>query len=293
MSRMAVKQTVAPDAVLRFASVDPEARLGMPVGRYTTPAFSTSLLAGLLLMAVVYGTSYAFRNAGHAGATAWQFLTEFDHIPNVIAFFSCWSIAIIAIKLLKVRAQLLALRVRFTPDDPEWHISRATALQVVQAIEGAVEGTERFMYLNRVTGALRSVRNVGRVADLDEMMTSRANDDELQVDGGYVAVKGFVWAIPVLGFIGTVMGLSSAIGRFSTVLANRTTDVQALTMQLTQVIGGLDVAFVTTGEGLVMALVIHLMLTGSRRMDDRLLDACREACARHVTGRVRVAEGVS
>jgi hypothetical protein len=57
------------------------------------------------------------------------------------------------------------------------------------------------------------------------------------------------------------------------------------------VIGGLDTAFVTTGEGLVMALIIHLTLTLARRADDMLLDACREACARHVTGRVRVAEG--
>ena len=290
MSRMAVKQSVAPDAVLRFARVDPEARIGMPVGRYTTPAFSTSLLSALALMAVVYGSAFPFRDT-EAGATVWKYLTAFDRIPIAIAFFSCWSIAIIAIKLLKVRAQRMALRVRFAPDDPEWHISRATAMQVVEAIEGAVEGTERFMYLHRVTGALRSVRNVGRVGDLDEMLSSRADDDELQVDGGYVAVKGFIWAIPVLGFIGTVLGLTEAIGRFAGVLNNRNADLQSLTMQLTQVIGGLDTAFVTTGEGLVMALIIHLMLTAARRVDDALLDECREACARHVTGRVRVAEG--
>jgi biopolymer transport protein ExbB/TolQ len=136
------------------------------------------------------------------------------------------------------------------------------------------------------------VRNVGRVGDLDEMLSSRADDDELQVDGGYVAVKGFIWAIPVLGFIGTVLGLTEAIGRFAGVLNNRNADLQSLTMQLTQVIGGLDTAFVTTGEGLVMALIIHLMLTAARRVDDALLDECRDACARHVTGRVRVAEGV-
>jgi biopolymer transport protein ExbB/TolQ len=288
---MAVKQSVAPDAVLRFARVDPEARLGMPVGRYTTPAFSTGLLSALALMAVVYGAAFPFRDT-EAGATVWKYLTAFDRIPIAIAFFSCWSIAIIVIKLLKVRAQRMALRVRFAPDDPEWHISRATAMQVVEAIEGAVEGTERFMYLHRVTGALRIVRNVGRVGDLDEMLSSRADDDELQVDGGYVAVKGFIWAIPVLGFIGTVLGLTEAIGRFAGVLNNRNADLQSLTMQLTQVIGGLDTAFVTTGEGLVMALIIHLMLTAARRVDDALLDECRDACARHVTGRVRVAEGV-
>ena len=276
-----------PNAVLRFASVDPEARLRLPVGRFTTPSMAASLLLGMLLMAVVYGAAFLFRE-GERGAVAWRYLTAFDRIPVAIAFFSCWSIAILLVKLLKIRAQGLALRVRFAPEDPEWHVSRATAMQLVEAIEGAVEGTERFMYLHRVTGALRSVRNVGRVADLDEMLSSRAEDDELQVDGGYVPVRGFIWAIPVLGFIGTVLGLTEAIGRFGAVLSNEQADVQALTRQLTQVIGGLDTAFVTTGEGLVMALVIHLLLTLVRRADDGLLDACREACARQVVSRVRV-----
>jgi biopolymer transport protein ExbB/TolQ len=279
-------------SVLRFDAVDPEARLRLPVGRYTTPAMSTSLLLALALMAVVYGSAYPFRGSD-AGAVAWRYLTAFDRIPVFIAFFSFWSVAVIVLKLLKVRAQRMALRVRFAPDDPAWHISRATAMQVVSAIEGAVEGVDRFMYLHRVTGALRSVRNVGRVGDLEDMMSSRAEDDELQVDGGYVPVRAFIWAIPVLGFIGTVLGLTEAIGQFGGVLSQKDADLQALTRQLTQVIGGLDTAFVTTGEGLVMALIIHLALTLARRADDLLLDECREACARHVTGRVRVAEGAA
>jgi biopolymer transport protein ExbB/TolQ len=276
--------------VLRFADVDPEARLRLPVGRHTTPAMWSSLLVGMALMAVVYGGVFPFRG-GETGAVIWKYLTAFDRIPVFIAFFSFWSLAIIGLKLLKVRAQSLALQVHFAPQDPGWHISRATAMQVVQAIDAAVEGADRFMYLARVTGVLRSVRNVGRVGDIDDMLSSRADDDELQVDGGYVAVKAFIWAIPVLGFIGTVLGLTEAIGRFGGVLAQKDADLQGLTQQLTQVIGGLDTAFVTTGEGLVMALAIHLLLTIARRADDLLLDACRDACARHVTARVRVAEG--
>ena len=279
-----------PEAVLRFASVDPEARLRLASGRFTTPAMGTSLLLGLAMMGVVYGGAFPFR-AGSWGEVVWRYLTAFDRIPIFIAFFSCWSLSVIVLKLLKVRAQRLALRVRFAPDDPAWHISRATSMQVVSAIEGAVEGVDRFMYLHRVTGALRSVRNVGRVGDIEDMLSSRAEDDELQVDGGYVPVRAFIWAIPVLGFIGTVLGLTEAIGRFGGVLAQKDADLETLTRQLTQVIGGLDTPFVTTGEGLVMALIIHLALTLARRADDLLLDECREACARHVTGRVRVAEG--
>jgi biopolymer transport protein ExbB/TolQ len=288
----AARSSTAHAPVLRFAGVDPESRLGLPVGRYTTPSMACSLIVALALMAIIYGGAFPFRGHGF-GATVWRYLTAFDRIPVAIAFFSCWSLSIIGLKLLKVRAQRLALRVRFAPDDPDWHVSRATAMQVVEAVEGAVEGTEHFMYLHRVTNALRSVRNVGRVADMDEMLSQRAEDDEIQVDGGYVPVRAFIWAIPVLGFIGTVLGLTEAIGQFGSVLAQKQEDLQGLTRQLTQVIGGLDTAFVTTGEGLVMALLIHLALTFARRADDTLLDECRDACARHVTSRVRVAEGAA
>ena len=144
------------------------------------------------------------------------------------------------------------------------------------------------MYLNRVTSVLRAVRNVGRVGDIDEMLQSRADNEELQIDGGYVSVKGFIWAIPVLGFIGTVLGLTEAIGRFGGVLGAQGSDLKTITTQLTQVIGGLDTAFITTGEGLVAALGIHLFLTFLRRADDRFLDDCRDQCSRHVTSRVRV-----
>ena len=261
--------------LLRYASVDPEARLSLPSGSFTTPALSSSVLGAIALMLGTYVPSFIFRHS-EIGEVLWKYLTAFDRIPILIMFFSCWSVSILLIKS------------HFAPDDPEWSIARSNAMQVVEAIESKVQGVEGFMYLNRVTSVLRAVRNVGRVGDIDEMLQSRADNEELQIDGGYVPVKGFIWAIPVLGFIGTVLGLTEAIGRFGGVLGAQGSDLKTITTQLTQVIGGLDTAFVTTGEGLVAALGIHLFLTFLRRADDRFMDDCRAQCSRHVTSRVRV-----
>ena len=273
--------------LLRYASVDIEARLSLPSGPFTTPALSSSLLGAIALLIIVYVPSFIFRNS-EFGQVIWRYLTAFDRIPILIMFFSCWSLSILIIKSLKIVAQRKAFQIHFAPDDPEWFIARSNAMQVVEAIESKVQGVEGFMYLNRVTSVLRAVRNVGRVGDIDEMLQSRADNEELQIDGGYVSVKGFIWAIPVLGFIGTVLGLTEAIGRFGGVLGAQGSDLKTITSQLTQVIGGLDTAFVTTGEGLVAALGIHLFLTFLRRADDRFLDDCRDQCSRHVTSRVRV-----
>ena len=277
--------------LLRYASVDIEARLSLPSGSFTTPALSSSLLGGIMLMLIVYTPAFLFRESG-AGVLVWRYLTAFERVPILIMFLSTWSVSMLTIKGLKIAGQRKAFEILFSPSDPEWSIARGNAMQVVDAIESRVQGVEQFMYLNRVTSVLRSIRNVGRVGDIDEMMQHRADNQELQIDGGYVVVKGFIWAIPVLGFIGTVAGLTQAIGKFGGVLSNKNSDLTAITGQLTQVIGGLDTAFVTTGESLLAALTIHLLLTFLRRADDQFMDECRDQCARNVTGRVRVSGDV-
>jgi biopolymer transport protein ExbB/TolQ len=54
------------------------------------------------------------------------------------------------------------------------------------------------------------------------------------------------------------------------------------------VIAGLDTAFVTTGEGLVAALAIHLLQVFVRRQDETFLDEVREAATAEIVARVRL-----
>lgn len=277
---------------LRYSRADPEARLGLPSGRFTNPATLTSMIIGGVAMALVYGSAYLLRE-GELGAVLWRYLTDFAGIPIPMAALSCWAIAILVLKSLKISAQRRALGLRFVPSDPGFTLGVATVERAIEAIETSVDEPERFMYLSRVLRSLRSIRNVGRAAEVDEMLRSQADADEAVMEGGYTLVRGFVWAIPVLGFIGTIVGLTEAIGRFSGVLAAREGELAAITQRLTEVIQGLDTAFVTTGEGLVAALAIHLLQTFVRRQDEAFLDEVADACVTSVVARVRLVSGRS
>jgi hypothetical protein len=48
------------------------------------------------------------------------------------------------------------------------------------------------------------------------------------------------------------------------------------------------VAFETTLQGLVAALVVQLMLTGLKKSEEEFLDACQEYCVRNIVGRLRL-----
>jgi len=173
------------------------------------------------------------------------------------------------------------------PQDPDFVLSSTTADQVMQRVFAAVDDPKHFTLFNRITIALSNLRNLGRVADVDDILRSQAAQDESSLETSYALVQGFVWAIPVLGFIGTVLGLSAAISAFTGVLGSAS-DMSAISGALRLVTAGLSTAFETTLVALVAALTIQLVLTVLKKADEEFLDECSEYCLRHVVGRLRL-----
>ena len=176
------------------------------------------------------------------------------------------------------------------PDDPGFILVRGTLDRVLEHIDRSIIGTDRFVLVHRVLAGLKSARNTGRIAETDSVIESIADSDESIMESGYTLVRGFIWAIPVLGFIGTILGLMSAIGRFEGLLPKPGSDVDtaSLVTNLGAVISGLEEAFVTTGEALVCALCIQLFLTFVRGSDERFLDDCRRYTSKYILSRLRV-----
>ena len=79
-----------------------------------------------------------------------------------------------------------------------------------------------------------------------------------------------LWAIPLTGFIGTVIGMSQAVGSFDAVLSNAD-NVDGLKDGLVQVTGGLGTAFDTTFLALVISVFLAFPLTLCEKIEDRLL----------------------
>jgi biopolymer transport protein ExbB/TolQ len=119
----------------------------------------------------------------------------------------------------------------------------------------------------------------------------QAENDEAQMASSYALTQGFLWAIPVLGFIGTVQGLSQAIGAFATTLAAGG-DMVALRGSLQNVTGGLATAFETTLVALVCALILQLLVSWLQTRESEFLDDCNDICHKNVAGKLRL-NGVS
>ncbi len=276
MSTVTADQTVP----LSWGMKDPEQRLCVRGGRFTRVNGAFSLLLGATLTVVFYLSLIPFDRYYFAET----FLRR-GPIPYVIVLLSCWSASILAVKYLKLRLQRLTLAHSVVPSDPDFVLSPVE--EVMHRIYQTVDDPKKFVLFNRIVIALSNLRNLGRVSDVDDILRAQAENDEAAMETSYHLVQGFVWAIPVLGFIGTVLGLSQAIGGFGSVLSS-TSDLGELKPALQQVTAGLAVAFETTLHGLVGALVIQLWMTALKIAEEEFLDGCGEYCLRQVVGRLRL-----
>ena len=168
-------------------------------------------------------------------------------------------------------------------------LSPANAAELLQHVHELVDDPRHFLVLNRLVIAISNLRNLGRVGDVDDILRSQAIQDEAGIETSYAILQGFVWAIPVLGFIGTVLGLSDAIGQFGGVLG-ATDDVSQISSSLKDVTAGLATAFDTTLVALAAALVVQLAITVVRKDEEEFLDAAMDFGIKNIVARLRLTD---
>lgn len=282
---MALSQIeIADSDPLCWARDDIEQRMLFSGGRFTRVNSWCSLTLAVLMTLGFYGVLFPFQDNWIAGSF---FFYRNRETPACIVFLSCWSAAILWIKWRKLAFQRATLAMQIVPDDPEFVLTPRNVDEVFHRIHDQVDDPRQFVVFHRITTALSNLRNLGRVTDVGEILRAQADIDESSMETSYSLLQGFVWAIPVLGFIGTVEGLSVAIGGFGSVLAS-SSDFEQIKVALRGVTGGLSTAFETTLQGLVAALVIQLAMTGMKKSEEEFLDACSEYCSKQIVSRLRL-----
>ena len=102
------------------------------------------------------------------------------------------------------------------------------------------------------------------------VLEEQANHDQDATAHGYGTMRVFVWAAPVLGLIGTVIGIGIAIGGFAHFLTTNVDDITKIKDGLAGVTGALSFAFLITLEGLLASLILMLLASALQSREDRL-----------------------
>ena len=121
------------------------------------------------------------------------------------------------------------------------------------------------------------------------MLASQSELDSNAVSSSYSLLNVFIWAIPILGFIGTVQGLGSAVGNLSESLKGAT-DIESVKTALGGITGGLGVAFDTTLVALIMALFLKFPASSLQKAEEDLLNWVDEYCNENLLKRLQDGE---
>jgi len=152
--------------------------------------------------------------------------------------------------------------------------------------EGLDEKSILLGRLDRGLALWLATKDVGRVGS---WMSSEAFRDNAMSDLTYTLARTMMWAIPILGFIGTVQGLSSAVGGFGDFLSGAA-DLAAIKGAIADVTIGLGVAFDTTFLALMLVTIIQFPLSSVMRREATLLGEIEVYIDEHFVSRLPSAE---
>ncbi len=130
--------------------------------------------------------------------------------------------------------------------------------------------------VRRLRDALEFVRRKNSAESLDDHLRHLEELDAARMYAGYAVARIVIWAVPILGFLGTVIGITLAIANLSP------QDIEQSMLVVTPALG---VAFDTTALALTLSIVLMFGKFWVERAEDRLLTAVDTRVAQELVGR--------
>ncbi len=248
----------------------------------TNPNAMLSLGIGLGITVVWFAIIYFFQAPPEKVSS--QFTTGevlanlfYKHFSVSFAntLFFCWAAAICYLKMLKLKHQRRAMLLDVLPKDLGEKINAQNIGSFIDHVYGLPETLRDSLMVNRIRKALEFFEVRQNVADVSSMMSSQSAIDGSRIMGSYILVRAFLWAIPLLGFIGTVVGLSHAISGMS---FSNVEDVSKIVGSINSVTSGLGTAFDATLLGLVFAVVLNFPLNSLAKHEEEALNDIDAFC---------------
>lgn len=213
-------------------------------------------------------------------------------VPFALTLLTGWSSGILFLKYLKLKKQSQAILLDVLPDAIAEDITPDNVpafISHVRSLPGRVQSS--FM-VKRMRLGLEHFQVRKSNPEVASVMTVQSDIDGGSVQSSYAMLKVFLWAIPILGFIGTVMGISDAVGGFSGSLEDAQ-DMEVLKASLNDVTGGLSVAFDTTLVALVLSLLISFPASAMQKAEEEMLGEVDAACNENLLKRLNDAGGLA
>ena len=201
-----------------------------------------------------------------------------DYEQESCFILGLWAIAIIGFKgrnSLRERRLLDAEIVRvgegmsILPEDTREYARPVQALPVE---------TQNQLLARALLAALQRFASTRNVHDVSEAVRQVCDAESDRLDSELAMVRYITWAIPSIGFIGTVRGIGDALGQA----------YEAVGGNISGVTESLGVAFNSTFVALVISILIRFLVDQVQLVQERLVLDIQTYCDRHLIRHMQV-----
>jgi MotA/TolQ/ExbB proton channel family len=210
----------------------------------------------------------------------WQRVRSLLLGPEQIACYCCftWAGFILLGRYLEVRRQRRAFGLDLLPTDTGICILPEDARLLQRRVEQrAGRGPYILAHMIRLALGKYAASRAGR--DVSETVRMQADVDLGRLVSSMATVHYLAWAIPAIGFLGTVRGLATSL-----TLGGETR--RAIGQFIKEATTHLNVAFDCTLVALALSVVLMFLLHSVQRDEEALVIDCQQYCLEHLVTRL-------
>lgn len=176
----------------------------------------------------------------------------------------CCAVSALGAKFWQSRTERAACRAAVLPPWDGQPAPVTTAGGLLASLDRLPQRFRNSYLVRRVGAVLDFLCSRGSANELDDQMRALADNDSVALEASYSLTRFITWAIPILGFLGTVLGITQAISGVNP---------EVLEKNLSTVTDGLAEAFDTTALGLALTMVTMFISFLVERVEQGILEA--------------------
>lgn len=191
-----------------------------------------------------------------------------DTEQEICLVLMCWAFFLIGQKIYRVIQQRYILDADMLELSSEQAPTREEVKQKALALNALGDGINDTVVVKTLVAVMRRYSTTMDIQAAAETCNMAAESEAARLESGLAMIRYIIWAIPSIGFIGTVRGIGQALSQAHLALEG---DIAAMT-------DSLGVAFNSTLVALLVSIVLMLLIYQLQEMQDSLVIETQSWC---------------
>ena len=203
-----------------------------------------------------------------------------DYEQETCIILMLWAMSIIGLKIYRNRTEVRLLQRPLLNLAEGMSILPEDARDYARPVQALPPDERGYLLPRALLSALQRFGSTRNIADVSGVIKDVCANEAERLDSELTIVRYIAWAIPSIGFLGTVRGIGQALAQAH----------QAVSGDIAGVTASLGVAFNSTFIALVVSILIMFLLYQLQLMQDRLVLDTQNYCDNNLIRHLQVPE---